>query len=63
MMKIKEKKMIKNGGNNVLITRLKNDANGNGRYKLEKFDGGQVVKKVYCNDYKLEDYITGTATI
>lgn len=63
MMKINEKKTIKNGGYNVLITRIKNDTNGNGRYKLEKFDGGQVVKKVYCNSYKLEDYINGITTI
>lgn len=63
MMKINEKKMIKNSGYNVLITRIKNDTNGNGRYKLEKIDGNSVVKKVYCSGYKLEDYITGTATI
>ena len=63
MMKINEKKMIKNGGNNVLITRIKNDTNGNGRYKLEKIDGNSVIKKVYCNSYKLEDYIKGTITI
>lgn len=44
-MKINEKKMIKNGGNNVLITRIKNDTNGNGRYKLEKIDGNSVIKK------------------
>ena len=63
MMKINEKKMIKNGGNNVFITRIKNDTNGNGRYKLEKIDGNSVIKKVYCNSYKLEDYIKGTITI
>lgn len=63
MMKINEKKTIKNGGYNVLITRIKNDTNGNGRYKLEKIDGNSVIKKVYCSGYKLEDYIKGTITI
>lgn len=62
-MKINEKKTIKNGGYDVLITRIKNDVNGGGRYRLEKLDGNDVVKKVYCNSYKLEDYIHGIVTI
>lgn len=63
MMKINEKKTIKNGGYNILVTRIKNDTNGNGRYKLEKIDGNDVIKKVYCSGYKLEDYINGITTI
>lgn len=63
MMKINEKKTIKNGGNDILVTRIKNDVNGNGRYKLEKIDSNSIIKKVYCNSYKLEDYIKGITTI
>lgn len=50
MLFIGEKTTISNGNRLAIIKRIKDDINGNGRYKTELFVDGVQVKKIYSND-------------
>ena len=50
MLFIGEKTTVQDGNKLAIIKRIKNDINGNGRYKAELFVDGVQVKKIYSTD-------------
>lgn len=56
-MRIGEKELRKSGENTVVVKRINNDINGNGRYKLSYFIGKEHVKDTILQAYSAEDAI------